>query len=160
MKRLRRFTIADLMAEAGTKYSNVGRLIWEFQRRGLVQCDEPPNPNQNRKDSAIYILEHEPSPRPVTARERVWAAMRILKRFTIFELAATAEAGKDNVESYVSALARNGYLRIVRARIPGVKAGSAIYALVNDSGPAAPRTHRGRASLQMNPDDEGAAQVV
>jgi hypothetical protein len=68
--------------------------------------------------------------------------MRILKQFTIPELAATAEAGKNNVEFYTLGLAREGYLRIVRPRISGVKAGSAIYALANDCGPIAPRVHR------------------
>jgi len=141
MKRLRRFTIADLTAAARTNYLNANRLTWQMQREGLVRC-ESPKANQRRKDTAIYVLEREPSPRPATAHQRVWAAMRILKQFTIPELAATAEAGKNNVEFYTLGLARDGYLRIVRPRLSGVKAGSAIYALVNDVGPIAPRAHR------------------
>jgi hypothetical protein len=155
MKRLRRFTIADLTAEARTNYSNANRLTWELQRKGLVRC-ESPKANQRRKDTAIYVLEREPSPRPATAHQRIWAAMRILKQFTIPELAATAEAGKNNVEFYTLGLARDGYLRIVRPRVPGVKAGSAIYALINDSGPVAPRVHRGASILA----DERAVQVA
>lgn len=150
MRKLQRFAIAQLVSEARASYSNARRLTWELQREGAVRC-ESPKPNQHRNDSAIYVLEREPRPRPAKARERVWSAIRILKRFTIPELAATAEAGKSNVTHYVLGLKRNGYLRVFRPRLSGAKAGSAIYVLVNDTGPIAPR------ALRVH---EGAAEVA
>jgi len=80
------------------------------------------------------------SKRPMlgTARTRVWSAMRILKQFDIPTLAATADAKKNNVARFVFTLARNGYLRVIRPRVSGVKMGSAVYGLVRDTGPIAP----------------------
>ena len=89
-----------------------------------------------------------------TARTGAWSAMRILRRFTIPEVAATAEAEANNVQRYVFGLAKTGYLRVVRARVSGTKMGSAIYALVNDTGPLPPRLHRDGSIYDANPRGE------
>jgi hypothetical protein len=96
-------------------------------------------------------------PTPESARARVWAAMRILRQFTIPDLIASAEAERHNVQRFCFGLARTGYLRIVRPRVSGVKAASTVYSLVNDSGPFAPRLHRDGSIFDANVAERGAA---
>ena len=73
-----------------------------------------------------------------TARERLWRAMRIRRRFTIEEVRITAGAAKNNALKYVTGLARAGYLRVEVPRRSGKAMGGAIYAIARGSGPMAP----------------------
>ena len=77
--------------------------------------------------------------RKPVARDRAWQSMRMLRQFSIPDLVATAEIGAENAAKYVRGLERAGYLRVGQPQRAGVKAGHAIYRLVRDSGPRAPR---------------------
>lgn len=90
-------------------------------------------------------------------RERAWAAMRILRRFTIADLVTTAEAGGNNILKYVLDLTRAGYLHRVTSRQPGLKLGGAVYGVVINSGPHAPRV-RTDGSI-YDPNTEGLKRV-
>lgn len=72
-------------------------------------------------------------------RQRMWQSMRVLRQFTIADLAATTETPPNSVSHYVRALRDAGYVRCVQPVQSGRTAGHACYALVRDSGPAAPR---------------------
>lgn len=74
-----------------------------------------------------------------TARDRIWQSMRILRRFTLVDLAATAEAGAANCLKYASGLCACGVLRVVTPRATGKKGGHITFALLRDLGPKAPR---------------------
>lgn len=69
--------------------------------------------------------------------------MRMLRRFTLADLIATAEIGRNHVEQYVRALVAANYVRIVQAKRQGVAGGDAVYQLVRDTGPHAPRLGKG-----------------
>jgi len=71
-------------------------------------------------------------------RDRVWQSMRIMRTFTMPDLAATADASYDNVKKYVRGLEIAGIVRMVR-RPTGRMGGHAVYHLVRDIGPHAPR---------------------
>jgi hypothetical protein len=71
-----------------------------------------------------------------TARFRVWRSMRILRSFTIPQLAATSDANLRNVTAYVTGLARNGYLRVTRRKS---RLGAGTYMLVRNTGPNPPQ---------------------
>lgn len=73
------------------------------------------------------------------ARDRAWQSMRILRQFSVPDLVATAEIGRDNAHKYVRGLRRAGYLRVVREKREGVTGGHEAYMLVRDTGPKAPR---------------------
>ena len=74
-----------------------------------------------------------------TARDRIWQSMRILRRFALSDLAATAEAGTANCLKYASGLCACGVLSVVTPRATGKKGGHITFALVRDLGPKAPR---------------------
>jgi|GEM_PF-7089170 len=88
------------------------------------------------------------------ARERVWRAMRMLRRFTIPDLAATAEAGANNVQHYLIALERADYVRVAAPRRSGVKGGHAVYVLARDTGPHAPRVRGDNTVADFNVQTE------
>jgi hypothetical protein len=65
--------------------------------------------------------------------------MRVLRRFTLPDVVATAEIGPANARKYITSLVNAGYLRIVIEKQEGKKGGHAVYLLVRDTGPLAPR---------------------
>ncbi len=81
--------------------------------------------------------------RPVTdTRQKVWNSIRVLKRFTSAQIEATAEVGQRNLNTYIRALSRAGYLALVRPRQSGKSLGHAIWRLSRDSGPQHPLPRR------------------
>lgn len=72
-------------------------------------------------------------------RQRMWRSMRILRQFTTADIESTAEVRARNARQYVRTLLDAGYLRTVQAAQPGVVGGGAVYALVRNTGPHAPR---------------------
>lgn len=64
--------------------------------------------------------------------------MRLLRRFTAFEVRAAAEVGEENLRKYIKALAATGYLRETTAKDNGKSMGHAVWRLVRDSGPKHP----------------------
>jgi hypothetical protein len=73
------------------------------------------------------------------ARDRAWQSIRILRQFTVPDLMATAEIGRDNARKFLAGLWRAGYLRIVSAKQNGCRGGHTVYQLIRDAGPHAPR---------------------
>jgi hypothetical protein len=84
------------------------------------------------------------SPGIGNARYRMWQAMRLMMAptFTIGQLMTIAEVDRDGALHYVRSLVSFGYLRIERPRISGVRGGAALYALIRNTGPHAPRIGR------------------
>lgn len=76
--------------------------------------------------------------RVVCARQRVWNSIRVLKRFTAAQLEATATIRRANLQKYLLALDRAGYLTLVRPKQNGKSLGHAIWRLARDTGPRAP----------------------
>lgn len=83
-------------------------------------------------------------------RSKIWASMRMLPSFTTAELVATAEAGVNNTTRYVHALARAGYLRKLSDCKSGLTGGHAVWKLVRNTGPHAPRARTQGAVLDIN----------
>jgi hypothetical protein len=76
--------------------------------------------------------------RVVCARQRLWNSIRVFKRFTSGQLEATAEVTRANLQKYLLALSRSGYLALARPKQNGKSLGHAVWRLARDSGPHAP----------------------
>lgn len=75
-----------------------------------------------------------------TGRDRVWRAIRILRKFGISELVEASGATQHNILKYVAQLEAAGYLHQLR-REPGISPmsnGRCRWSLVDDTGPLAP----------------------
>lgn len=73
------------------------------------------------------------------ARQRIWQALRVMREFTVAEIIATAEASATNTRHYLRSLAKADYVLCVRSRHSGYSGGHALWRLVRDTGPYAPR---------------------
>jgi hypothetical protein len=74
------------------------------------------------------------------ARYRIWRSIRMMRRFSIGDLCATADASRANVTKYLGGLVAANYVRLAMPAIPAHRAaGYATYMLVNDTGPHPPR---------------------
>lgn len=71
-------------------------------------------------------------------RHKAWQAMRIMVRFSIPELMATAGIGRDNASVYINRLIVAGYIVRHRPRVSGRAGSCDIFHLVRNSGPQAP----------------------
>lgn len=71
------------------------------------------------------------------SKARMWKTIRILKKFSLAELEATAEVSRTVAWKYVNFLSRTGFLRLLN---PDAKrsASKRIYHLVRNSGPISP----------------------
>jgi hypothetical protein len=138
MERQPRFTITGLAEACSVDRASVDCVVAELKGKNCVRCAVPRRASF-RNSFTLYVFERAPEKPAANGRDRMWSAMRILRQFSIPDLAAVAVCKNHSAEIFVYALFRNGYLRVVRPRASGVKMGSAIYALVNDTGPLAPR---------------------
>ena len=87
-----------------------------------------------------------------TARDRIWQSMRILRRFTLPDLAATAEAGENNCLKYTRELTAGGIVRVIKPHESGHKNGHIIWFLVRDLGPKSPRLRKDGTLFDPNTD--------
>jgi hypothetical protein len=85
-----------------------------------------------------------------SARYRIWRAMRIMRRFTMADLCATAEAGRWNVQQYVLGLIRAQYVVLVMAQRRRGIGGGTIYTLARDTGPNPPRLRKDETIFDPN----------
>ena len=92
-------------------------------------------------------------PRKITARYRAWQSMRILRRFSIQDLVATAWISKVNAKKYVSLLQQCGYVRTAIANRNGCRGDHAVYRLTKNTGPKPPRM-RGDGMFDPNTGEE------
>lgn len=86
-------------------------------------------------------------------RYRLWQTMRVLRRFTMSQLAASAEVKIAAARTYVLELTRAGYLRVERpAQARRGRDGEAVRVLARDSGPRPPRVRRDGSVFDPNLD--------
>lgn len=76
--------------------------------------------------------------RVVCVRQRLWNSIRVLKRCTSRQLEATAEVGSANLQKYLRALHRAGFIALARPKRNGHALGHAVWRLARDPGPQAP----------------------
>lgn len=78
------------------------------------------------------------SHRVPVARQRAWNAIRIFKVFRASEIAVGADINEANLQKYLLALQRAGYLRVERPKQNGKSLGHVVWRLVDNTGPHCP----------------------
>lgn len=79
------------------------------------------------------------SPPADSERQRMWNTMRQLKRWDTADLEATADVSKNHAQRFVMALVEVQYVVLVTPAGRGRNGPRAIYRLVRNTGPVAPR---------------------
>lgn len=72
-------------------------------------------------------------------RPKMWQTMRIMRQFTVADIEAAAEVTTTSARKYVHFLHVAGYVRCVQPVQSGRTGGHALYRLIRDTGPYAPR---------------------
>jgi hypothetical protein len=154
----RPFTALEIASEAAIDLSNARKIITTLVRKGHLRRVSAPIPSRANLGRAKYELVRMIPTRPPVARVKIWRSMRMMRRFTIADLCATAEAQSHNVKTYLGALINSGYIRKLKRQAPkrGIE-GHAVYALVKDTGPLAPQRVKGGTIFDPNVavDEEG-----
>lgn len=73
-----------------------------------------------------------------SVRQRCWNSVRVLKKFSIADVATGAECSYSQASMYLTRLRRAGYVRCVQSPRADVAGVSALLFLQHDSGPKAP----------------------
>lgn len=76
--------------------------------------------------------------RPNTARQRIWTALRILRRATAREVAACARVGLETARRYLRELRARTIVRRANPRTRPTTATPAVFVLSHDTGPLQP----------------------
>jgi hypothetical protein len=77
--------------------------------------------------------------RGMQVRQRLWRSMRMLRQFSVPDLEATAEAERSHIGVFIRALVAAGYVQVEQPRQNGKRGGHAVYRLIRNTGPVAPR---------------------
>lgn len=152
--RLPRFGYAEIAAELKISHDRATDIVRSWGAAGVLQALEPTV--NKRKTWRIAPATPRPArPQGRTAEDNLWTAMRGLVSFTPSVLAANAtveevEVSPDAAQTYCRSLLVTGYLRVIRKAAPPHT--EAIYRLVRNTGPKAPREKRLRAVVDDNTD--------
>ena len=143
-------TLAELCAATGAGDRPLYCRIFRWIGSGHIVRVEPEPERFVLTDAGREAEEppafHRHKPRKMTTqRERIWRAMRVLKRFDVPLLMITAEVGRGVCENFIGSLKRAGYVRVTAHRMVRHKAGPSgfarsfsTYQLVRSTGPKPP----------------------
>lgn len=129
----------------------------------FVLTDDAPDVGEPPKVSGTFQVR----PRK-TARDRMWSAMRVLKRFDLPLLMMTAEATRRSCEDFINLLSRAGYIRnegyrAARTGPANLDVGRdwSSYTLLRSTGPKAPKvTNPGGAERQLIDQNNGCSVPI
>lgn len=152
--RLPWFGYAEIAAEMKISLEQATRIVRGWVAQGALELLQ--SGSGLRKLWKVRPGCDRPSltPRGRSAEENLWTAMRGLRSFTPTDLAAHANTDlvfltTADAQAYCRVLLAGGYLRVERKASPARKR-EAIYRLVRNSGPRAPRATRVSAVVDDN----------
>lgn len=153
-------SIGDLMASCPGSYDTVHTALKRWQDRGAVvrHAGKPIRfhvaegadqlPPDGRSDTAKTNMRER------SARQRIWAAMRVLKTFDQPTLRMTANATERAVATYLDQLQRARYVHMVERGLRQTGRVS-VYRLVRNTGPKCPTTSRPDGKLTLVDNNNG-----
>lgn len=150
-------TVQDLRIQLGVRSTSVMLRLSRWEAAGFVRRDGlRPKKITNGKTVAVIMTEearamsHPPRVAPggvepardLRGRQRIWSAIRVLKRFDRRTAELTSEQSRRNVEDYLNCLLRAGYVRRVRPA-NSMRGQLAEYLLARNTGLKAPIVRHG-----------------
>jgi DNA-binding Lrp family transcriptional regulator len=144
----RYYTISQVVDATGLKRSAVRHRLWKLEADGLlirVNCRKIPLPGFSRgkpmKEICYRNVKLQPlrektkAPRPVKENgwDKMWKAVRALRRFTRNDLAIICQQSIHNVRYFTKAYRKLGYVRPLSERGRNV-----VWLLIKDAGPKRP----------------------
>lgn len=153
--RLPWFGYAEIAAEMKISLDQATKIVRDWAAQGVLELLRSKNGIRKLwKVRPGCDRPAAPVPGSRSATENLWTAMRGLRSFTPTDLAAHAstdlvQVATADAQAYCRVLLAGGYLRVERKASPARKR-EAIYRLVRNSGPRAPRAARVSAVVDDN----------
>lgn len=133
------FTILDIACDTKATRTNVQHFVCALVKKGDVQVIRKEASARGHLGMALYRVVKKLAPTATAQREqmraRIWRSMRVMRRFTIADLCATAEARPWFVANYAAGLIKHGYLLTSSAKANRRQ----VCILARDTGPKPPR---------------------
>lgn len=141
------FSLSQIAEATGMERKEARRRLWKLETAGLItrfssqeipaERGRPTKEIYYRSTSLLAKRFHEGVKRPASKMngwDRMWQALRVLRRFTRSDLAQICGQSMANVTYFTKAYRQAGYLRCLG------KAGSrnVMWTLVKDTGPKRP----------------------
>jgi hypothetical protein len=148
------FSYGDIAADVGLSMERATLIVRGWAAAGLAEVAREPRGGLRKLFRLIGEGQAALRPAGRTPEDNLWTAMRGLRSFTPTDVAAHATndlivVTLDHARAYCRFLLAAGYLRVMRKAEP-VRKREAIYRLIRDTGPKAPRERRVRAVLDPN----------
>jgi hypothetical protein len=147
------FGYAEIAIAMGMSHEWTRKVVRAWKRAGLLE-----EVRTGHKLRALFRVKPDAKPRLAakarSPEQNMWTAMRQLKAgFGPREIAAHATTEETEVtveaaQDYCRALLGAGYLAVAKKAVPGKT--QAIYRLIRNTGPRAPREKRVRAVIDAN----------
>lgn len=152
----KRFTLTDLAKQSTLHRSSIKTYLRLLIKGGFLQAA----PAEERQPIVYTLVKdngfHPPeltaagSRKKPNGRQRMWMALKALKRFTFKDLALAASVAITTAREYCHLLRDAGYLRLVRAGRPMCHTELYMFDRAKDTGPLAPRIQKDGALFDRN----------
>lgn len=145
------FTLEKLVAATGMNKHTAAVFIRYLRRKNRIHVlrkhigSKPARYRVHDTSPLKFGTENYSKPKKrrhkICARQRMWTSMRVLRTFTIADVAAGANAKPDQTCRYIRCLVKGGYVRLIHGPLiagPNKKGEFARFRLLHDSGPRYP----------------------
>ncbi len=140
------YTLSQIVEATGAERSAIRHKLWKLESASLltrVKCWETPLPGFSkgrptkeicyRSTKLLNKKAHANRNQKENGWDRMWKAMRALRRFTREDLAIICEQSIDNVRYFTKVYRKLGYIKPLRER-----GRSVLWTLIKDAGPNRP----------------------
>lgn len=156
IRSFKRFTLSDLHRHSTMDRSSIKTYVDILIKGGFVTerkaLKGKPTIYSLTKDNGVQRPELTPDGelRAPNGRQRMWSAMKVLKRFSFRDLSMAASVGHLDAKGYCIMLRQAKYLKVMVEAKP--MCNSEVYALdpKRDTGPLAPQIKRGDVVYDRN----------
>lgn len=147
MRPLKTFTVHQIAAKTGIRREAIRSFVWVLTKAGYLRVVR----------EGIYALTAAAKDMPDTIRDipppsgqqRMWAAMRVLRRFTALDLALPAEVDAKTARQYCAMLCKAQYLALRSGQQDGQAGVCYIFDRRRDTGYHAPQVRAGRTGKRI-----------
>lgn len=156
IRSLKRFTLSDLCRHSVMDRSSIKTYVGILINAGYVAerkaRDGKPVIYSLIKDNGVQRPELTPAgaPKAPNGRQRMWSAMKVLKRFTFRDLSFAAAVGHADAHDYCCLLRKAKYLKVLEPAKPTCSPEVYVLDRAKDTGPLAPMIKRGDIVYDRN----------
>ena len=156
----KRFAITDIYRNTSLSHRIVQRFVEKLVNGGYIRKSADNSKlviYSLIKDAGSMCPDLKPdgTTRPVSGRQKMWSAMKILKRFTYQDLSLASAVPRTEAKFYCIMLKRAEYLKVIEKDINSIKPETYAFNRSMDTGPYAPQIQRDHSVYDRN-----LAQVV